>query len=157
MVLEVHLAALADEATKSTAPLRVVECRALIARERWSVVRSLASTHRCGLYHAVSSALLSPPDHDWLDSWAGVGMIVAGMAHQGWDLQLAGATLNRAARACRRPRSRLQRHHAQERQEVASGHSHSHSHLSTKEIAQKACGNGYLSVLYATLHKTDVE
>ena len=25
---------------------------------------------------------------EWLDSWMGIGLIVAGMAHQGWDLQL---------------------------------------------------------------------
>lgn len=26
--------------------------------------------------------------HEWLNSWAGVGLICDGMAHQGWDLQL---------------------------------------------------------------------
>jgi hypothetical protein len=26
--------------------------------------------------------------HQWLDSWAGVGLVVAGLARQGWDLQL---------------------------------------------------------------------
>jgi hypothetical protein len=26
--------------------------------------------------------------HDWLDSWSGVGLVIAGMTHQGWDLQL---------------------------------------------------------------------
>jgi hypothetical protein len=26
--------------------------------------------------------------HRWLDSWAGLGLVVAGMTHQGWDLQL---------------------------------------------------------------------
>jgi len=26
--------------------------------------------------------------HEWLDSWSGLGLVVAGMAHQGWDLQL---------------------------------------------------------------------
>jgi hypothetical protein len=25
--------------------------------------------------------------HDWLDSWSGIGLIIAGMAHQGWDVQ----------------------------------------------------------------------
>jgi hypothetical protein len=25
---------------------------------------------------------------DWLDNWSGLGLIVAGMTHQGWDLQL---------------------------------------------------------------------
>jgi hypothetical protein len=26
--------------------------------------------------------------HDWLDNWSGLGLIVAGMTPQGWDLQL---------------------------------------------------------------------
>jgi hypothetical protein len=26
--------------------------------------------------------------HDWLDSWSGLGLIIAGMTHQGWDVQL---------------------------------------------------------------------
>lgn len=26
--------------------------------------------------------------HRWLDSWAGLGLVVAGMARQGWDVQL---------------------------------------------------------------------
>jgi hypothetical protein len=26
--------------------------------------------------------------HEWLDSWAGIGLIVVGMQWQGWDLQL---------------------------------------------------------------------
>ena len=26
--------------------------------------------------------------HRWLDSWAGLGMVAAGMHRQGWDLQL---------------------------------------------------------------------
>jgi hypothetical protein len=26
--------------------------------------------------------------HRWLDSWSGLGLIVAGMTRQGWDLQL---------------------------------------------------------------------
>jgi hypothetical protein len=26
--------------------------------------------------------------HRWLDTWAGIGLIIAGMAHQGWDMQL---------------------------------------------------------------------
>jgi len=26
--------------------------------------------------------------HRWLDSWRGIGDVVAGMARQGWDLQL---------------------------------------------------------------------
>jgi hypothetical protein len=26
--------------------------------------------------------------HEWLDSWAGLGLIIPGMAHQGWDVQL---------------------------------------------------------------------
>jgi len=25
---------------------------------------------------------------DWLDSWSGVGLVLAGMAHQGYDVQL---------------------------------------------------------------------
>jgi hypothetical protein len=25
---------------------------------------------------------------DWLDSWSGIGLIIAGMTHQGWDVQL---------------------------------------------------------------------
>jgi hypothetical protein len=24
--------------------------------------------------------------HDWLDNWSGIGLIVAGMTHQGWDV-----------------------------------------------------------------------
>jgi hypothetical protein len=24
----------------------------------------------------------------WLDSWSGIGLIIAGMTHQGWDVQL---------------------------------------------------------------------
>jgi hypothetical protein len=35
-------------------------------------------------YHAPEIQLV----RDWLDSWSGIGMIVAGMAHQGWDVQL---------------------------------------------------------------------
>jgi hypothetical protein len=26
--------------------------------------------------------------HQWLDTWSGVGLMAAGMEHQGWDLQL---------------------------------------------------------------------
>jgi hypothetical protein len=26
--------------------------------------------------------------HEWLDAWSGLGLIVAGMTHQGWDVQL---------------------------------------------------------------------
>jgi hypothetical protein len=26
--------------------------------------------------------------HEWLDTWSGLGLIVAGMTHQGWDVQL---------------------------------------------------------------------
>jgi hypothetical protein len=26
--------------------------------------------------------------HEWLDSWSGIGLIIAGMTHQGWDVQL---------------------------------------------------------------------
>ena len=26
--------------------------------------------------------------HEWLDNWSGIGLIVVGMAWQGWDLQL---------------------------------------------------------------------
>ena len=25
---------------------------------------------------------------EWLDNWSGIGLIVAGMTHQGWDVQL---------------------------------------------------------------------
>jgi hypothetical protein len=25
---------------------------------------------------------------EWLDSWPGIGLIIAGMTHQGWDVQL---------------------------------------------------------------------
>ena len=45
---------------------------------------------------ALAFATLSPHTtelrllHQWLDSWPGVGAIVAGMRHQGWDLQLTG-------------------------------------------------------------------
>jgi hypothetical protein len=35
---------------------------------------------------------------EWLDSWSGLGLIIAGMTHQGWDVQLRlrGARLARA-------------------------------------------------------------
>ena len=26
--------------------------------------------------------------HRWLNTWAGLGLVVAGMTHQGWDVQL---------------------------------------------------------------------
>jgi hypothetical protein len=26
--------------------------------------------------------------HEWLDTWSGLGLVVAGMTHEGWDLQL---------------------------------------------------------------------
>jgi hypothetical protein len=26
--------------------------------------------------------------HEWLNDWSGIGLIVAGMTHQGWDVQL---------------------------------------------------------------------
>jgi hypothetical protein len=26
--------------------------------------------------------------HDWLDSWSGIGLIIAGMTHRGWDMQI---------------------------------------------------------------------
>lgn len=26
--------------------------------------------------------------HEWLDSWAGLGLVVVGMAQPGWDLEL---------------------------------------------------------------------
>ena len=26
--------------------------------------------------------------HDWLDSWSGIGLIIAAMTHQGWDAPL---------------------------------------------------------------------
>jgi hypothetical protein len=26
--------------------------------------------------------------HQWLDTWAGLGLVVVGMTHQGWDVQL---------------------------------------------------------------------
>jgi hypothetical protein len=26
--------------------------------------------------------------HEWLDSWSGIGLIIAYMTHQGWDGQL---------------------------------------------------------------------
>ena len=26
--------------------------------------------------------------HDWLDNWSGIGLIIAGMTYQGWDVQL---------------------------------------------------------------------
>jgi hypothetical protein len=26
--------------------------------------------------------------HEWFDSWSGIGLVVVGMAHQGYDLQL---------------------------------------------------------------------
>jgi hypothetical protein len=25
---------------------------------------------------------------EWLDTWFGIGLVVAGMTHQGWDVQL---------------------------------------------------------------------
>jgi hypothetical protein len=29
--------------------------------------------------------------HEWLDTWSGLGLVVAGMTHQGWDLQLTAS------------------------------------------------------------------
>jgi hypothetical protein len=26
--------------------------------------------------------------HEWLDNWSGLGLVIAGMTHQGWDVQL---------------------------------------------------------------------
>jgi hypothetical protein len=26
--------------------------------------------------------------HEWLDNWSGIGLVIAGMTHQGWDVQL---------------------------------------------------------------------
>jgi hypothetical protein len=39
---------------------------------------------------ALGFAVLARPSSDrtWLDSWAGLGRIAVGMAHQGYDLQL---------------------------------------------------------------------
>ena len=28
--------------------------------------------------------------HEWLDSWSGLGLIIAGMTHQGWGVQAHG-------------------------------------------------------------------
>jgi hypothetical protein len=47
-----------------------------------------------GRLRAALAALLVRADapalrlmRDWLDNWSGIGFIVAGMSHQGWDLQ----------------------------------------------------------------------
>jgi hypothetical protein len=45
---------------------------------------------------ALRFAELPQPSYDraldalwsWLDSWTGIGLIIAGMTHQGWDVQL---------------------------------------------------------------------
>jgi hypothetical protein len=41
---------------------------------------------------AKALGLTIPPSldlaHQWLDTWAGIGLIVVGMAWQGWDVQL---------------------------------------------------------------------
>ena len=41
--------------------------------------------------------------HEWLDNWSGSGLIIAGMTHQGWDVQLTAY----AARDWRPTSSRL--------------------------------------------------
>jgi hypothetical protein len=52
--------------------------------------------------------------HDWLDTWSGLGLIVVGMAWQGWDLQLtAYAARDWRANFRRRPRCRHQHHRHQ--------------------------------------------
>jgi hypothetical protein len=30
---------------------------------------------------------------EWLDSWSGIGLIIAGMTHQSWDVQLTATPL----------------------------------------------------------------
>jgi hypothetical protein len=49
----------------------------------------------------------NPPElrlvRHWLDSWSGLGLIIAGMTHQGWDVQL---TAYAAARLAGRTSSR---------------------------------------------------
>ena len=44
---------------------------------------------------AALTALLMPDNapklrlvRAWLETWAGIGLVVAGMTHRGWDLQL---------------------------------------------------------------------
>ena len=41
--------------------------------------------------------------HDWLNTWSGLGLVVVGMTHQGWDVQLTAY----AARDLRRALDRL--------------------------------------------------
>jgi hypothetical protein len=48
-----------------------------------------------GRLRAAFAAVLVPDNapelrlvQEWLDSWSGIGLIIAGMTHQGWDLQL---------------------------------------------------------------------
>jgi hypothetical protein len=52
-------------------------------------------THAARRLRAALAAVLVP-DHapelrlvrEWLDSWSGIGLIIAGRTHQGWDVQL---------------------------------------------------------------------
>jgi hypothetical protein len=61
--------------------------------------------------------------HQWLDTWAGLGLVVAGMTHQGWDVQLtayAGSAgdapttwsgTSSTSWSCQRPRYRTNAEH----------------------------------------------
>jgi hypothetical protein len=50
----------------------------------------LTALNFAGLRHeAGGSAVEIQPLRRWLDSWAGIGAIERGLAHQGYDLQLA--------------------------------------------------------------------
>jgi hypothetical protein len=35
---------------------------------------------------------------EWLDSWSGIGLIIAGMTHQGWDVQLTAYSARTGSR-----------------------------------------------------------
>jgi hypothetical protein len=60
---------------------------------------------------------------EWLDSWSGLGLIIAGMTHQGWDVQLTayadsvgdGPTTwsgtSSTSSSCQRPRYRTNAEH----------------------------------------------
>jgi hypothetical protein len=74
-----------------------------------TAIQTLDSRARL-LRAAVGLALVPPTEpgllllHRWLDSWRGVGDIVAGMARQGYDLELGMLRSGRAARGCECPR-----------------------------------------------------
>ena len=55
---------------------------------------SATERRRARLYAALGFLKLPPTEpelrllHGWLDTWAGLGLVAAGMQRQGWDLQL---------------------------------------------------------------------